>query len=146
MTAAPRLNWLFRVALACAAMVCVLLVGASMAGRPLPPTPQSAQGAGTSLGPLASEGRALAVNHVAPSDHASSRPASTTRAAWQRSGGRRTQRTASSQIPVVERTPGIMRASASHQRRGQPAMARLVVFRRDGRLGSAPTRAPPHHR
>jgi hypothetical protein len=146
MTAPPRPNWLFRVALACTAMVFVLLAVASLADRPLAPTPQSAHGSGTSRVLVASASRALAVNHGAPTDHASTRPSSTTRAAWKRSGVRRTHRSASSQISGIERTPGFADDSAYHERRGLSATSRLAVFHRDGRLGSAPTRAPPNHR
>lgn len=146
MTAAPRPNWLFRVALACAAMVCVLLASASRADRRVPPVQQSAQSMGTSQVVTELAERVLAVNHAAPSDRASARPATTKRPAWQRSSGRRTQRSASSQISGVERPEGIVGGSAYDRRRGLSAVSRLAVFHRDGRLGSAPTRAPPNHR
>ena len=146
MTAAPRPNWLFRVALACAAMVCVLLVGASLADRPLAPMLQSARDPGTSLARIESAERALAVNHEAPSDYASTRPVTTTRPAWQRSSGRRTQRTVTSQMSAVERPLGTVGGAAHDRRHGLSATSRLAVFHRDGRLGSSPTRAPPNHR
>ena len=146
MTAAPRPNWLFRVALACVAMVCVLVAGAWMVDRPLPFMPQSVQDTGPRQVFRESAARALAVHHGAPIDHASTRPASTKHPAWQRSGGRRTHRTASSQISTVERTLGMVGGAPYHERRGLSATSRLAVFQRDGRLGSAPTRAPPNHR
>lgn len=146
MTATPRPTWLVRVALACLAMACMWLAGASMADRPLLPMPQSVHDTGASRIILESAARALVVSRDAPTDHVSARPVSTTRPAWQRSGGRRTHRTASSQISSVERPLGMVGGAAFHERGGLSATSRLAVFHRDGRLGSAPTRAPPNHR
>ena len=145
MTAAPRPNWLFRVALACAAMVFVLRAGALMADRPLLFLPLSAHDTGPSRTLREFAARALAVHHDASSDHASTRAATTKHPAWQRSGGRRTHRTASSQISTVARTPGVVRSASYRERRGPSATSRLAVYQHIGRLGSAPTRAPPNH-
>ncbi|WP_396200675.1 hypothetical protein [Gemmatimonas sp.] len=142
----PRPNWLSRVALACTAVVFVLLVGASIADRRLPPMPPSAQGTATSGALLRATVRSPTVNRGAPIDRASTHLIPTTRAAWQRSGGRRTQRTSSSQISSVDRTPEPVNGYGYDRSGDARAMTRLPVFRRDGRLGSAPTRAPPHHR
>jgi hypothetical protein len=154
MTAALRPSWLFHVALACAAVVCVLLAGTSRAEEPqLPtqvPTQPLAQAAsrqsGSSRFRVESVERALAVNHDAPIDRASTLLAPTTRAAWQRGGSRRTQRTSSSQISGVERAISPLGGIAFDRSGAVPAVARLSVHRRDGRRGSAPTRAPPVHR
>lgn len=146
MTVVPRPNWLSRVALACTAMVFVLLVGASMADRRLPPMPQSAHGTGTSGVVLRGTVRPPTANRGTPIDRASTRLVPTTRAAFQRSGGRRPQRTSSSHLSSVERTPEPVSGYGYDRSGVAPAMTRLPVFRRDGRLGSAPTRAPPHHR
>ncbi|WP_309671792.1 hypothetical protein [Gemmatimonas sp.] len=146
MTAAPRPSWLVHLALACAAMVCVLLAGAPMASRRLPTMQHTATNLGSGRFRIESAQRVLAMNHAAPIDRASARLAPTARAAWQRSGGRRGQRTASSQIPGVERTGDSLARSSYDRHRSTPTVARVSAQRRDGRLGSAPTRAPPIHR
>ncbi|QJR34337.1 hypothetical protein [Gemmatimonas groenlandica] len=150
MTEAPRPSWLFHLTLACAAMACVLLAATSMVHRPLPNALPSALHAARIAGDGAfrfeSVRRVLPMNHDAPIDRASTRLAPTARAAWQRSTGRRTQRTASSQISGVERTTGLIARSAYARSRGLPSVAHFDVHRRVGRLGAAPTRAPPHHR
>jgi hypothetical protein len=146
MTAAPRPHRLFRIALACVAAVCVLLAGASMADRLLPSLPPSVHATGSSRVLREATARALAVHHGAPINHASTRPATTKHPAWQRSGGRRPHRTASSQISTFERTPGTVGGPAGSERRGLSATSRLAVFQGDRRLSYAPTRAPPTHR
>ncbi len=146
MTAAPRPNWLFRVALACVAMVCVLRAGSWMADRPLLILPLSAHDMVPSRTLREFAARALAVHHDASTDHASTRAATTKHSAWQRSGGRRTKRTAASQISTGERTLGTVGSAAYRERRGPSATSRLAVYQHIGRLGSAPTRAPPNHR
>ena len=146
MSPARRPNWLFRIALACVALVCGWLVGAPMSDRPLLLRSPSAHDTGSSRILLEFSTRALAVHHDTPSDRASTRPAAAKRLAWQRSGGRRPHRTASSQISSVERTLGMVGGAAHHERGALSATSRLAVFHRDGRLVSAPTRAPPNHR
>jgi hypothetical protein len=145
MTAACRPIWLFRFTVACAAVVCALLVGASMSDwRPAPVA--SFQGMGAHRLLLASEGRARALNHDAPRDRASTRPVALTRAAWQRGGGRRSHRTTSSQFSSGIRMQGMVFNAAPRAPRGVRAAVRARAFRRDDQLGSAPTRAPPPHR
>ena len=125
----PRPTWTLCIALACAAMAFMVLLGAVRAG------------ANTRVAD-----RAVTAVDGSPSDRASARIASTTRAAWQRGGGRRTQRTASSTVPGAVRAAGIFARSVRDQRSGAAVVERANRYRRDARLGSAPTRAPPTHR
>ena len=90
--------------------------------------------------------RAFAATDGSSSDRASARIVSTTRATWQRGGGRRTQRTASSTVPGAVRAAGIFAWSVRNQRSGAAVVKRANRYRRGARLGSAPTRAPPTSR
>ena len=81
-----------------------------------------------------------------PNSRASAWIASATRATWQRGGGRRTQRTASSTVPGAVRAAGSFAWSMRDQRGRASAVKRANRYRRDARLGSAPSRAPPTSR
>lgn len=129
MKCAPRPSWIFRVALACTAMAFVLFLGAYKGDR---------------MAHVAD--RAVSAKEGASRDRASVRLATTMRAAWQRGGGRRSQRTTSAHISGGVRTPGIFAWSLRDGSSGVSIVEHFEHLRRDVRLGSAPTRAPPTNR
>lgn len=129
MNFAPRPSWILRAALACTAMAFVLFLGAFKVDR----VAHAAD-------------HALSTNDSASRDRASVRLATTARAAWQRGGGRRPQRTTSSHISGAVRTPGIFAWSLRDRSSGVSIVKHSDHFRRDVRRGSAPPRAPPTNR
>lgn len=119
----PHPNWLSRVAVACAAVLLVLLVSASMADRLRSALPPSVHARASRRVRVASALRAQGEQPDAPVVTA-----------------------VSLQLSGIARTPGTAGASTFDRSSSAPAGARLTSYRRDGRLRSALTRAPPTHR